>query len=92
VHQSPGKVKVTGGKSNHHMSAEEMREKYLLLEQNEKGLKLSEQVAAATNKMGSWSNREEEYYFSNKRLLFTTKSSEISDQWVQKLSALVTEE
>jgi hypothetical protein len=44
------------------------------------------------NTQGSWSNREEEWYFTNKRLLFSTKSAEITNQWVEKLNALVTPE
>jgi hypothetical protein len=43
------------------------------------------------NTQGAWSNREEEWYFTNKRLLFTTKSSEITDQWIEKLNAMVTD-
>jgi hypothetical protein len=62
------------------------------MEKNQKSKKMSLQTNHAINTQASWSNREEEYYFTNKRLLFTTKSDEISNQWVVKLNALLTPE
>ena len=43
------------------------------------------------NTYAAWSNREEEWFFNNKRFLFSTKSEEIRDMWIEKLSSLVTE-
>jgi hypothetical protein len=34
----------------------------------------------------SWSSREEEWFYSNKRLIFATKSSQTASEWVQKLN------
>jgi hypothetical protein len=52
---------------------------------------LSAKITQTVNTQGAWSNREEEWYFMNKRLLFSTKTPEVADQWVEKLNALVTE-
>lgn len=43
------------------------------------------------NTYGAWSNREEEWFFNNKRFLFSTKTEEIRDMWIDKLNALVTD-
>lgn len=37
----------------------------------------------------SWSNREEEWYVTNKVLLFATQSEEASSIWVNKLNELL---
>lgn len=36
-----------------------------------------------------WFNREEEWFFTNKRLIFSTKENEITDEWVDKFNQLV---
>ena len=38
----------------------------------------------------TWTSREEIWYFSNKRLLFSAKYPEIVTKWTTSLSALVT--
>jgi len=38
----------------------------------------------------TWTSREEIWYFSNKRLLFSAKYPEIVAKWTTSLSALVT--
>jgi hypothetical protein len=38
-----------------------------------------------------WHNREEEWFFTNKRLIFSTKESEVTDEWVEKFNQLVTQ-
>jgi hypothetical protein len=77
---------------SHQMTSDEMKMNWHDMERNQKASKMSLQTNHAVNTTASWSNREEEYYFSNKRLLFTTKSDEISDQWMAKLNALLTPE
>jgi hypothetical protein len=37
----------------------------------------------------TWHNREEEWFFTNKRLIFSTKEEEITDEWVDKLNMLI---
>ena len=37
----------------------------------------------------TWYNREEEWFFTNKRLIFSTKEEEITDEWVEKLNTLI---
>ena len=74
------------------MSPGEMKERYLLAEEGVQSTKLGAGASKSVNTQGSWSNREEEWYFTNKRFLFSTKAGEISDQWAEKLNALVTPE
>jgi hypothetical protein len=74
------------------MSPGEMKERYLLAEEGVQASKLGSGANKSVNTQGAWSNREEEWYFTNKRFLFSTKTAEISDQWVQKINALVTPE
>lgn len=88
---SPGKVRGVGS-SSHEMTAEDMRARFLSLEEGQRISNLQDKVNQSVNTQGSWSNREEEWYFVNKRLLFSTKSAEITDQWVEKLNELVTPE
>ena len=38
-----------------------------------------------------WHNREEEWFFTNKRLIFSTKESEVTDEWIDKFNQLVTQ-
>lgn len=37
----------------------------------------------------SWFSKEEEWYFTNKRLIFATKSKEVTEEWVQRLNELL---
>ena len=87
-HGSPGKVREAGPNS-HPFTAPEMKQRYMSLEEGVRYSNLQDKIMQSVNTQGSWSNREEEWYFTNKRMLFSTKSSEITDQWVEKLSALV---
>lgn len=87
---SPGKVRGFDGVS-HDMTAEEMKYRFHLQEQGFQHSKNEDKHTKSVNIQGSWSNREEEWYFNNKRLLFAAKNAEIRDQWVEKLNALVTE-
>lgn len=88
---SPGKVRGVG-KESHEMSTDEMRARFHNIEEGQKFSNMQDKLTQTVNTVGSWSNREEEWYFVNKRLLFSTKSPEITDQWVEKLNALVTPE
>ena len=74
------------------MTAPEMKQRFLNLEEGQRYSNLQDKIMQSVNTQGSWSNREEEWYFTNKRLLFSTKSAEITNQWVEKLNALVTPE
>jgi hypothetical protein len=74
------------------MTTEEMRSRFQCIETGQRYSNLQDKVNQSVNTQGSWSNREEEWYFVNKRLLFSTKSAEITDQWVEKLNTLVTPE
>jgi len=88
---SPGKVRGIGGE-RHEMTIEEMKEKYKQATEGLRHTNLENDHNPSLNTYGAWSNREEEWFFTNKRLMFSTKSSEITDQWVEKLNALVTPE
>lgn len=88
---SPGKVRENNGKA-HDMNQLEMKQRYRFLEEGIHARNLDDNLAKSVNTQGAWSNREEEWYFNNKRMLFSTKGAEISDQWVEKLNALVTED
>lgn len=37
----------------------------------------------------TWTTREEEWFFTNKRLIFSTKSHEITEEWIQKVTDAV---
>jgi hypothetical protein len=37
-----------------------------------------------------WHNREEEWFFTNKRLIFSTKEADVTDEWVDKFNQLIT--
>ena len=52
---------------------------------------LDDRLMKNVNTYAAWSNREEEWFFNNKRFLFSTKSEEIRDMWIEKLSSLITE-
>jgi hypothetical protein len=60
------------------MKASEMKERYILAEEGINKTKLGDGKAISLNTIGSWSNREEEWYFTNKRFLFATKGNEIT--------------
>lgn len=87
---SPCKVRGVGGET-HTMTPEEMKARFISLEEGQRLSNLQDKINQSVNTQGAWSNREEEWYFTNKRLLFATKSSEITDQWVEKLNAMVTD-
>jgi len=87
---SPGKIRGLDG-TNHEMTSSEMKQRYMVVEEGQRLSDLHDKITKSVNIQGSWSNREQEWYFTNKRLLFSTKSAEDSQQWVDKLNALVTE-
>ena len=87
---SPGKIRGLDG-TNHEMTQDEMKQRYMVVEEGHRISDLHDKITKSVNIQGSWSNREQEWYFTNKRLLFSTKSAEDSQQWVDKLNALVTE-
>ena len=68
-----------------------MKLRYKELEEGHLVTHLQDKHAKNLNTHGAWSNRQDEWYFTNKRLLFTTKSGEITDEWIEKLNALVTD-
>ena len=37
----------------------------------------------------SWYNKEEEWWFTNKRLIFATKQDDVADEWVKKFSEIL---
>jgi len=48
-------------------------------ETNQKDSILAGQHSKSLNTAGAWTNREEEMFFANKRLLFSSKTSEVAD-------------
>ena len=88
---SPGKVKESGGQS-HDMASKEMKERFQMAEEGTLVSKLGQGISKSLNTYGSWSNREEEWYFTNRRFLFATKADDVTDQWIRKLEKLLTPE
>jgi hypothetical protein len=85
---SPGKIRGAGGESRD-MTLEEMKNRYKNISEGIQHSNLEGNLASNVNTYGSWSNREEEWFFNNKRFLFSTKSADIRDEWVDKLNSLV---
>lgn len=50
---------------------------------------LAQKSSKTLSTQASWSNREEEWYFVNKRLLFATQSSHAAETWMQNLNQLL---
>lgn len=61
------------------MTMPEMIERYRLIQDGIKHYNLQDEHSASLNTYGAWSNREEEWYFTNKRLLLSAKEGEICD-------------
>jgi hypothetical protein len=75
---SPGKTHGHGGEK-HDMTKDEMHSRYEKSEMNQKETTLNMSKCRTVDTYGSHSNREEEWFFANKRLLFTAKGSDISN-------------
>ena len=90
VQSSPCKTRGIGGES-HPMTVDEMKARFQHLEEGMRLSNLQNQISQSVNTQGAWSNREEEWYFTNKRLIFSTKTAEVTEQWVDKLNAMVTD-
>lgn len=60
--------------------------KTIISANNGKVENLAQKSSKNISTQGSWSNREEEWYFVNKRLLFATQSSNAADTWVMNLN------
>ena len=56
---------------------------------NEKVDTLAQKTSRNISTAGSWSNREEEWYFVNKRLLFATQSAQAGETWIQNMNELL---
>lgn len=61
------------------MTIDEMKQKFTLIEEGMRVSNLQDRATKSVNTYGAWSNREEEWYFTNKRLLFSTKTMEITE-------------
>eukprot|EP00350_Pseudokeronopsis_sp_OXSARD2_P007157 CAMPEP_0170547380 /NCGR_PEP_ID=MMETSP0211-20121228/5773_1 /TAXON_ID=311385 /ORGANISM="Pseudokeronopsis sp., Strain OXSARD2" /LENGTH=156 /DNA_ID=CAMNT_0010852395 /DNA_START=643 /DNA_END=1116 /DNA_ORIENTATION=- len=67
-----------------------LKEKYLLEEENKLDDVLSGSAMASLNtKNGAWTNREEKWVLEDRRLLFATKSDVASTEWVEILDQLI---
>ena len=66
-----------------------MIQKFRAFQANTQTDSLAQKSARNISTQGSWSNREEEWYFINKRLLFATQSSHAADTWVTNLNGLL---
>ena len=70
-----------------------MKKRYQDIEEGGKTAPLLEGRAMKTvSTHASHTNREDEWYFGSKSLLFASKNSEIVDMWVDKLSQMVEED
>lgn len=74
--KSASRVSVSGGKDvangPHGDDDKLMIEKFKAIEANERVDSLAQQSSKNISTQGSWTNREEQWYFVNKRLLFAT--------------------
>ena len=68
---------------------DELKQKFRAVQQNEKIPYLTHMMAKNISTQASWSNREEEWYVTNKVLLFATQSEDASNIWVTKLNDLL---
>ena len=99
---SPCKVRMPNGETRQ-MTVEEMKLKFLqfvntsiavrtqfdLEEDQHRRGPLQGTSHDGSNLQMHWINREEEWYFTNKRLIFSTSSEEITDEWIEKLNSLI---
>lgn len=61
-----------------------MKEKYILEEENRLEPPLAQAAMPSLNTHnGAWSNREEMWVFEDRRMLFSTKSSVATQEWVE---------
>ena len=88
---SPSKVLGDDGKK-HDPSAEEMKERFHLEEGGQRSSSIRPTVNKAAATQEAWTNRKEDWYYENKRLLFASKVPEITDKWIEEMSNLVTPE
>ena len=65
---------------------EQLIAKFKAVATNEKVDNLAQKSSKNISTQGSWSNREEDWYFVNKRLLFATQSAHAADTWVQNIN------
>jgi len=73
------------------MSPDAKKKKFRDGETGQKESMLQSKHMKTVNTQAAWSNREEDIYFNNKRLILAAKNSDVVDQWVEKLNSLVTE-
>jgi len=71
------------------MNIKQLKDKFHLVSKNHKLENMTSKLAKSLNTAGTWSNREEEWYFVNKRLLFATQSEEACHIWIKKLKQMV---
>ena len=74
------------------MTTEEMHTRFVKEEEGTEALTQKNVFSKSLMKREAWTNREEEWYFSNKRLLFSGNYPEVPETWISTLSQLVTEE
>ena len=86
---SPFKVREIDGKT-HVMDQTEMHDRFVKVEEGEEIITQKNMFSKGLMIKDTWTSREEIWYFSNKRLLFSAKYPEIVDKWVDSLSQLVT--
>lgn len=88
---NPFAVRELDGKT-HTMNQEEMHERFVQEEEGEEILTKKNVFTKSLMQKDAWTNREEEWYFSNKRMLFSGKHPEVVNTWVEHLGQLVTPE
>lgn len=86
---SPFKVRELDGKT-HVMDQAEMHDRFVKAEEGEEMITQKNMFSKGLMIKDTWTSREEIWYFSNKRLLFSAKYPEIVDRWVESLAQLVT--
>ena len=75
---------------NQELENEEMIKKFRAVQSNQKvENNLAQKSQKTLSTQGSWSNREEEWYYANKRLIFATQSGQAADTWIMKLNQTV---
>jgi hypothetical protein len=67
-------------------SEKDLVKKFKAVSINLKTDNLAKYNSKTLSTQGSWSNREEEWYFVNKRLLFATQSNHAANTWVLNIN------
>ncbi len=90
---SPGKMRPSTPRKRleKELGPDEMKQRFIENEEGKKDPLLANKLMKTVNTTGAHTNREDEWYFGSKSMLFASKSPEIVDTWIDKLGQMVEE-